>query len=106
MTNINPAAFIGVVLLVVVICGLLYIFYSRTNAVEKTGAGSLIMLSVVALMIPVFWIMEAGNETSSQKQLFAYGVTQGRLSISPIVQIIVSASLAVKWSILHTMATL
>ncbi len=79
MTNINPAAFIGVALLVIVIGGLLYIFYSRTNAVEKTGAGSLIMLSVVALMIPVFWIMEAGNETSSQKQLFSYGVTQGQI---------------------------
>ncbi len=53
---------VGVVVLVIVVGALLYIFYSRTNAVEKTGYGALIMLALVSLMIPVFWIMETNNE--------------------------------------------
>ncbi|GER92009.1 hypothetical protein KDW_61710 [Dictyobacter vulcani] len=40
-------AIVGIVVLLVVVGGLLYIFYSKTNAVEKTGFGSLIMLGLV-----------------------------------------------------------
>ena len=58
-------AIVGIVVLLVVVGGLLYIFYSKTNAVEKTGFGSLIMLALVALMIPVFWIVEGGNQVSA-----------------------------------------
>ncbi len=43
---------IGIIVLLVVVGGLLYLYYSRTNAVEKTGYGSLILLSLVSLMIP------------------------------------------------------
>lgn len=60
---IDPGqAVIGLIVLVIVIAALIYIFYSRTNAVEKTGYGALIMLSIVSLMIPVFWIIESNNE--------------------------------------------
>ncbi len=76
MVNFGQAA-VGIVLLIVVIGGLLYIFYSRTNAVEKTGYGSLIMLAVVSLFIPVFWIAEGGNQVSAQKQQFAASVNRG-----------------------------
>ncbi len=55
-------ATIGIVVLVIVVGALLFIFYSRTNAVEKTGYGALIMLALVSLMIPVFWIMETNNQ--------------------------------------------
>lgn len=55
-------ATIGILVLLVSVGALLYIFYSRTNAVEKTGYGALIMLAVVSLMIPIFWIMETNNE--------------------------------------------
>ena len=76
MTNFGQAA-VGIILLLVVVGGLLYIFYSRTNAVEKTGYGSLIMLAVISLAIPVFWIAEGGNQVSAQKQQFATSVERG-----------------------------
>ncbi len=60
---IDPVqAIVGIVVLVVGVGALLFIFYSRTNAVEKTGYGALIMLSVISLMIPIFWIMETNNQ--------------------------------------------
>ncbi|GCE06609.1 cupredoxin domain-containing protein [Dictyobacter aurantiacus] len=65
-------AVVGIIILLVVVGGLLYIFYSRSNAVEKTGFGSIIMLGLVALMIPVFWIVEGGNQvqaTNNQQNL-------------------------------------
>lgn len=75
---VNPFYFIfGVIIVLIVVGGLLYIFYSRTNAVEKNGYGALIMLALVSLMIPVFWIMEAGNETSAQSDQQTIAVQRG-----------------------------
>jgi len=52
---IDPGqAIIGIIALLVAVGALLYVFYSRTNAVEKTGYGALIMLAIVSLMIPIF----------------------------------------------------
>jgi plastocyanin len=68
---------VGVILLLIVVGGLLYIFYSRTNAVEKTGYGSLIMLALVSLMIPVFWIIQNGDEATAKNQQFQLGVQNG-----------------------------
>ena len=74
--NIGQAA-VGIIALIVVVGGLLYIFYSRTNAVAKTGYGSLIMLTLVSLMIPVFWIMESNNQAASKIQQQQTAVTSG-----------------------------
>jgi plastocyanin len=64
---VNPFYFIlGVIIVLIAVGGLLYIFYSRSNAVEKNGYGALTMLALVSLMIPVFWIMETGNQTAAQ----------------------------------------
>src|SRR5258708_20847127 len=64
---VNPIqAAVGIIVLLVTVGALLYIFYSRTNAVEKTGYGVLIMLSIIALMIPGFWIVESNNQASAQ----------------------------------------
>lgn len=76
MVNFGQAA-VGLILVLIVIGGLLYIFYSRTNAIEKTGYGSLIMLAVVSLMIPLFWIMEGGNETTAQAQQHTLAIQRG-----------------------------
>jgi plastocyanin/mono/diheme cytochrome c family protein len=64
---------IGFIVMIVVVGALVYIFYTRTNAVEKTGYGALIMLSVVSLMIPIFWIIENNNEAgyAAQQQVIA-----------------------------------
>lgn len=64
---VNPVqAAVGIIVLLVTVGALLYIFYARTNAVEKTGYGALIMLSIISLMIPGFWILESNNEASAQ----------------------------------------
>ncbi|HLX41303.1 MAG TPA: plastocyanin/azurin family copper-binding protein [Ktedonobacteraceae bacterium] len=75
---VNPFYFIvGVIIVLIGVGGLLYIFYSRSNAVEKNGYGALIMLALISLMIPVFWIMEAGNQTSAQANQQTIAVQRG-----------------------------
>ena len=75
---IDPVqAAVGIVVLLVAVGALLYIFYSRTNAIEKTGYGALIMLSVISLMIPVFWIMETNQEAVSKTNQFTTAVQRG-----------------------------
>lgn len=76
MVNFGQAA-VGIVILLVVVAGLLFIFYSRSNAVEKTGYGSLIMLALVSLMIPVFWIMEGGNQANAKQELKTVAIQRG-----------------------------
>src|SRR4249919_2215789 len=61
MTDPVQAA-IGIIVVLVVVGALLYLFYSRTNSVEKTGFGALMMLAVVSLLIPVFWITESNSQ--------------------------------------------
>ncbi len=70
-------AAIGLILLLVVVGGLLFIYYSRTNAVEKTGYGALIMLAIVSLMIPVLWIYEGNQQASAKESQFAASAERG-----------------------------
>jgi len=70
-------AAVGIIAMLVVVGGLLYLIYLRTNAVEKTGYGALIMLSLVSLMIPIFWIMESNTETGYKIEQFSKNVTYG-----------------------------
>src|SRR5579863_8846088 len=66
---IDPVqAAVGIVVALLAAGALLYVFYSRTNAVEKTGYGALIMLSIISLMIPVFWIMESNGQALAKVQ--------------------------------------
>ncbi|HEX4713938.1 MAG TPA: cytochrome c, partial [Ktedonobacteraceae bacterium] len=75
---IDPVqAAVGIVVLLITVGALVYIVYSRTNAVEKTGSGALIMLSIVSLMIPVFWIMETNGQTQAKIAQNNVAVQQG-----------------------------
>jgi plastocyanin len=74
--NFEQAA-VGLIVLLVVVGGLLYLYYSRTNAVEKNGYGALMMLSVVSLMIPVFWIMESNRQASQTVLQFNDSIRRG-----------------------------
>lgn len=76
MGNFGQAA-VGLIVLLVVVGGLLYIYYSRTNAVEKNGYGALIMLSIVSLMIPVFWIYESNRQVSQTVDQFDLSTHRG-----------------------------
>ncbi len=76
MGNFVYAA-VGIIVVVLVTSGLLYMFYARSNAVEKAGSGALIMLAVVSLMIPVFWILEGNNQASAKSQQHTLAVQRG-----------------------------
>lgn len=75
---IDPVqAAIGIVVLLIVVGALLYLFYSRTNAVEKTGYGALIMLAIVSIFIPVLWIMETNAQAMAKVQQHTLSVQSG-----------------------------
>ncbi len=75
---IDPVqAAVGIIVLLITVGALVYIVYSRTNAVEKTGYGALIMLAIVSLMIPVFWIMETNGQTQAKLTQQQNNVAQG-----------------------------
>ena len=74
---ISVQAVVGIIVVLIVIASLLYIFYSRTNAVEKTGYGALIMLAAVCVMIPVFWIAEGNNQAQATTAQHALAVERG-----------------------------
>ena len=76
MQNLVPGI-IGVILLLIVVGGLLFIFRSRTNAIEKNGYGALIMLAIVALLIPIFWIQESSNQAAAVQSQFNVNVQRG-----------------------------
>jgi plastocyanin len=77
--NFEQAA-VGLIVLLVVVGGLLYLYYSRTNAVEKNGYGALIMLSIVSLMIPVFWIIESSRQASQTVDQFNASIKRGMVA--------------------------
>jgi plastocyanin len=74
--NFGQAA-VGLIVLLVVVGGLLYLYYSRANAVEKNGYGAVIMLSIVSLMIPAFWIIESNNQASATVKQFNDSILRG-----------------------------
>jgi plastocyanin len=76
MVNLVQAV-LGIIIVLIVVGGLLYIFYSRTNAVEKTGYGALIMLIVVSAMIPIFWIAEGNNQAQAKVTQHQTAVERG-----------------------------
>ncbi len=76
MVNFGYVA-VGIIVALVATSGLLYMFYARSNAVEKAGSGALIMLAVVSLMIPVFWIVEGNNQASAKDEQHTLAVQRG-----------------------------
>ena len=76
MTDPVQAA-IGIIVALIVVGALLYIFYSRTNSVEKTGFGALLMLAIVSLMIPIFWITESNAQELSLLRQHTTDVSRG-----------------------------
>src|SRR5437773_9903758 len=76
MTDPAQAA-IGIVVALIVVGALLYIFYSRTMPVQKTGYGALVMLAVVSLLIPVFWITESNAQELSKVRQHTTDVSRG-----------------------------
>lgn len=77
---IDPGqAIILIIVMLVVVGALLFVFYSRTNAVEKTGYGALMMLLIVSLAIPIFWIIESNQEAVAKSEQHATSVQNGAM---------------------------
>jgi plastocyanin/mono/diheme cytochrome c family protein len=76
MTDPVQAA-IGIIVALIVVGALLYLFYSRTNSVEKTGYGALMLLAVVSLLIPIFWITESNAQEMSKLRQHTTDVSRG-----------------------------
>ena len=76
MVNFGYVA-VGIIVALVATSGLLYMFYTRSNAVEKAGSGALIMLAIVSIMIPVFWIVEGNNQASAKDEQHTLAVQRG-----------------------------
>jgi plastocyanin len=68
---------IGTIVVLVAVGGFLFIYYSRANAVEKTGYGALIMLAIVSIMIPVFWLLQGSQQTDAKSSQHIYAVQSG-----------------------------
>jgi plastocyanin len=52
-------------------------FYSRSNAVQKAGSGAIIMLAIISLMIPIFWIVEGTNQQNATLEQHTLAVQRG-----------------------------
>ena len=76
MVNFGYVA-LGIVAALIATGGLLYMFYARSNAIEKAGSGALIMLAIVSIMIPVFWIVEGNNQASAKDEQHTLAVQRG-----------------------------
>ncbi len=76
MVNFGYVA-LGIIAALVATGGLLYMFYARSNAVQKAGSGALIMLAVVSIMIPIFWIVEGNNQASAKDEQHTLAVQRG-----------------------------
>src|SRR5205807_8421539 len=70
---------INLLVIVIAVGALLFVFYSRNNAVEKTGYGALIMLAVVSIVIPIVWIVETNNEAVAKAQEHTTAVQNGAM---------------------------
>jgi plastocyanin/mono/diheme cytochrome c family protein len=71
LTGVLPMQ-IGLGLGVVVLsaASLTYIFFSRANAVTRTGYGSLLMILAVALIIPILTVNQQQQQVSAADQLY------------------------------------
>src|SRR5215471_18024333 len=76
MIDFGQAA-VELIVLLVAVGALLYVFYSRTNSVEKTGYGALVMLSIISLMIPVFWIVDNNQQAVYRSEQHILNVQRG-----------------------------
>lgn len=61
---------LGLAVVTLVAAAFMYIFYSRANAVARTGYGSLLMILAVALIIPLLTVNQRQQQVSAAAQLY------------------------------------
>lgn len=61
---------LGLAVVCLVTAALMYIFYSRANAVTRTGYGALLMIIATGLLIPMLTITQQQQQVSAAAQLY------------------------------------
>lgn len=61
---------LGLAVVSLVAASLVYIFYSRANAVARTGYGALLMILAVALIIPILTVGQQHQQVTAAAQLY------------------------------------
>lgn len=67
----------GLAIIAVVVCALVYIFYSRGSNVEKTGYGSLVFIIAIAFIIPLLMVTQQQNQTDATAQKYDLTLHRG-----------------------------
>jgi plastocyanin/mono/diheme cytochrome c family protein len=67
----------GLAIVSLVAASLLYIFFSRANAVARTGYGSLLMIIAVALLIPLLTVNQQQQQVSASAALYDLKLHRG-----------------------------
>ena len=67
----------GLAIVSLAVAALVYVFYSRGNAVTKTGYASLIMLIAVGLMIPFMLVAQSQAQVNAQSALYDKDLHRG-----------------------------
>lgn len=76
LTSILPTQIgLGLGVVCLVAAALVYVFFSRANAVTRTGYGSLLMLLAVALILPILTVNQQQQQVSAAAQLYQDNLT-------------------------------
>jgi plastocyanin/mono/diheme cytochrome c family protein len=68
---------LGLVVVTLVTAALVYIFFSRANAVVRTGYASLLMIIATALIIPLLTVNQQQQQVSASAQLYEVKLQKG-----------------------------
>jgi plastocyanin/mono/diheme cytochrome c family protein len=68
---------LGLAVILLVTAALLYIFFSRANAVVRTGYASLLMIVATALILPLLSVNQAQQQASASSQLYDVQLHKG-----------------------------
>jgi mono/diheme cytochrome c family protein len=67
----------GLIAAVVFTLALLYIFFGRLNSIQKTGYSSLLVIVLLALFIPLFWLNQNSLQSSAQADNYELTLQRG-----------------------------
>lgn len=67
----------GLIATVVFTLALLYIFFGRLNSIQKTGYSSLLVIVLLALFIPLFWLNQNSLQSSAQADNYELTLQRG-----------------------------
>jgi plastocyanin/mono/diheme cytochrome c family protein len=68
---------LGLAVILLVTAALVYIFFSRANAVVRTGYASLLMIVATALILPLLSVNQAQQQASASAQLYDVQLRKG-----------------------------